>query len=268
MLAMAGSALWAPAGHADERFFTYVQDADVIPKGGFEFEQWLTYRRGNPEGNRNYDQNLWDFREEFEYGFTDRLSGSLYANFNQNQILARSTADTSEENSRFSFQGISAELKYQVLNPNSDPIGIALYFEPSFGSSERELEYKLIFSKNIGDKWVLASNITFEQEWEKEHGETERESILEFTFGAAYRITPNWSIGLEARRHTVYEGSTLNDRLGSAWFLGPNIHYGSAKWWATLTVLPQISGNPNIAGGKDLVEHQRYEARLIVGINF
>ncbi|HZP86345.1 MAG TPA: DUF6662 family protein, partial [Burkholderiales bacterium] len=74
--------------------------------------------------------------------------------------------------------------------------------------------------------------------------------------------------GLEARYHRVYEGLTLDEHLGSAWFLGPNIHYGSRKWWATFTVLPQISGHPDNGGGKNFTEHQRYEARFILGINF
>lgn len=262
MLAIVGGA------SADERFFTYNQEADVLPKGGFEFEQWITYRRGNPGGDRAYDQNLWDLREEFEYGITDKLSGAMYLNFRHDEILARSSTNTSEERSKFSFKGVSLELKYQLLNPHTDPVGVALYFEPTFSGSERELEYKLIFSKNVGDNWVLASNLNFEQEWEREDGETERESVFEWTLGAAYRITPNWSVGLEGRYHAVYEGSTLNEKLGSAWFVGPNIHYATSKWWATFTILPQISGSPSDRGSKDLVEHQRYEARLIFGLNF
>jgi hypothetical protein len=80
----------AASTRADERFFTYVQVADVIPKGRWEFEQWLTFRKGYPEGDRQFDQYLWDFREEIEYGFTEKLSGSLYLNFRQDQIVARS----------------------------------------------------------------------------------------------------------------------------------------------------------------------------------
>lgn len=250
---------------ADERFFTYIQEADVIPKGGWEFEQWVTFRKGYLEGNRQFDQFLWDFREEMEYGFTDKLSGAMYLNFQQEQIVAQEPGLA--DSSKFSFKGVSAEVKYQLLNPYTDPIGIALYFEPTYNGNEQELEYKLIFSKNIGDKWVLAANAIFEQEWEKEDGVTEKESVLEFTFGAAYRFSPNWSVGLEARYHSVYEGSTLNEHLGSAWFLGPNIHYGTSKWWATFTLLPQISGNPSDRG-LNLTEHQIFEARLIFGINF
>ena len=250
---------------ADERFFTYSQDADVIPRGGWEFEQWLTFRKGYLEGNHQFDQFLWDFREEMEYGFTDKLSGALYLNFQQEQIVAQEPG--LPDSSKFSFKGVSGELKYQVLNPNTAPVGIALYFEPTYNGNEQELEYKLIFSKNIGDKWVLAANATFEQEWEKEDGLTEKESVLEFTLGAAYRFTPNWSVGIEGRYHSVYEGSALNEHLGTGWFLGPNIHYGTAKWWATLTILPQISGDPS-DGGINTTEHQIYEARLIFGINF
>jgi len=259
-----GGLAGAPA-LADERFFTYVQDAEVLPKGAWEFEQWLTLRQGYPGGDRNFDQTIWDFRTEVEYGLTEKLSGALYLNFRQNQIISQQPGLDSD--SEFSFEGVSAELKVQLLNPNTKPVGLALYFEPTYNGNEVELEYKLIFSKMIADKWVLAANAIFEQEWEKEDGETQKESALEFTAGAAYRFTPNWSVGLEARYRSVYQGAALNERLGSAWFLGPNIHYGAAKWWATFTFLPQISGSPS-DGGINTTENAVYEARLIVGINF
>ncbi len=266
LLAAVSVAIAPATALADERFFTYIQEADMLPKGGWEFEQWVTYRKGNPEGDPQYNQYLWDFRSEMEYGFTDKLSGAAYLNFQQNTVVANQPG-LGGESSQFSFEGVSLEVKYQLLNPYFDPVGMALYFEPTFKGNATELEYKLIFSKNLADKWVFAANLTFEQEWEKENGETEKESGLEFTLGAAYRFSPNWSVGLEARYNTVYEGATLNERLGSAWFLGPNIHYGTAKWWATFTFLPQISGSP-AQGNLNLTEHQRYEARLIFGINF
>lgn len=264
LCAATGLGAAAPA-QADERFFTYLQDADVLPKGATEFEQWLTLGRGYPEGDRDYDLYRWDFREEIEHAFTDRLSGSLYLNFRQETTLAR--VQGLPDSSKFSFEGVSGELKYRLLNPNTDPVGMALYIEPTFSGADTELEYKLIFSKNLGDKWVLAANLNIEQEWEREEGITKNESVLEYLLGAAYRFTPNWAVGLEARQHTVYQGLSLKDPLGTAWFLGPNIHYGSGKWWATFTALPQIAGHP-ADGRLNLTEHQRFEARLITGINF
>jgi hypothetical protein len=261
--ALVASAL--PIAHADERYFTYNQEAEVIPVGRWEFEQWLTYRKGFPEGDRQFSDHIWDFREEIEYGLTERLSGSVYLNFRQEQFLARE--EGLQDVSDFSFKGVSAELKYQLLNPNKKPVGLALYFEPTYNGDEIELEEKLILSKNFGDKWVAAANASFEQEWEKEEGKTEKESVLEFTAGVAYRFTPHWSAGLEGRYHSVYEGHGFNELLGAGWFAGPNVHYGSSKWWTTLTVLPQISGHPS-DGGINITEHQTFEVRLLVGINF
>src|SRR5689334_24469727 len=95
---------------ADERFFGYVYEADVLPKGAWEFEQWITYRKGFPGGDRSYSQHLWDFREEIEYGLTERLSAAMYLNFRSEQIVARRQG--LEDASDFEFKGVSAELKY------------------------------------------------------------------------------------------------------------------------------------------------------------
>jgi len=46
------------------------------------------------------------------------------------------------------------------------------------------------------------------------------------------------------------------------------VHYGTSKWWATLTVLPQVSGRPDEEDGLNFSEHERIEVRLIAGINF
>ena len=265
LLLAALAAVSLVSARADERFFTYVYESDVLPKGAWEFEQWVTYRKGYPEGDHQFSQHIWDFREEFEYGLTERLSTALYLNFRQEQMVARE--EGLEDSSDFMFKGVSAEFKYQLLNPYKKPVGLALYFEPTYNGNEQELEYKLLLSKNLGDKWVLAANAVYEQEWEKEDGETEKESVLEFTAGAAYRFTPHWSVGLEGRYHAVYEGIGLDEHLGTGWFVGPNVHYGSSKWWATFTVLPQVSGHPS-DGGINRTEHQTFETRLIFGINF
>lgn len=250
---------------ADERAFTYSHEAEVLPKGRWEFEQWLTYRKGFSGDAREFSRHLWDFREEIEYGITDRLTGALYLNFRQDQKVARRAGV--EDEGEFTFKGVSGELKYQVLNPNQDPVGLLLYFEPTYNGNEQELEYKIIVSKNLGERWILAFNASFEQEWEREHGETERESVLEFTAGAAYRITPHWSAGIEARYHSVYEGIGLDDHLGTGWFVGPAIHYGASRWWSTLTLLPQIAGHPG-SGRLNHSEHQTFEVRWLFGINF
>src|SRR6266496_4025951 len=76
-LMTAGVLLMADAVRSDERLFGYVQEAEVLPKGGREFEQWLTHQRGRTDGVFA----AWDFREELEYGVTDRATVAGYLNF-------------------------------------------------------------------------------------------------------------------------------------------------------------------------------------------
>src|SRR5205809_1972246 len=97
------AALWLTAlltARADERLFTYVQEAEVLPKGGREFEQWLTHRRDKADGVFA----AWDFREELEFGLTDRLTGAGYLNFTSTH---REGVSGFADESSFEFEGIS-----------------------------------------------------------------------------------------------------------------------------------------------------------------
>lgn len=262
-VALAAALLTAIAtASADERLFTYVQEAEVLPKGGLEFEQWLTHRRGKADGVFS----AWDFREELEYGLTDKLSIAGYLNFKSTH--SEGVTGIADESS-FEFEGVSTELKYQLLNPNTEPIGVLLYGEATYNGHEFELEQKLVLQRNFGDKWTVAFNATLEEEWEFTPTETGEELTMELTAGLSYRINPRWSIGIEGRNHREFApGIDFDHQEHSAWFVGPNVHYGRNKWWATLTVLPQVHGSPDTEHGLHLEEHERIEVRMIAGVNF
>lgn len=239
--------------HADERLFVYSYEAEVLPKGKFEFEQWITSRIGKTGG----DFARWDLREELEYGITDKLTTALYINMTQTY----QDPDEGPARNHFKFKGFSTEWKYQILNPHLDAFGLVAYLEGTLSGSEAEVEEKIILQKNFGN-WVTAINATLEQEWEFEDGETEREAKLEFSGGISYHLSPHWAVGIEARNHQVFEpGFSLHRQENNAWFLGPNVHYGASDWWVTFAVLPQI-------GKQELDDHERVEARLIFGYLF
>ena len=246
---------------ADERFFTYSYETDLLPKDAWEYEQWMTLQSGHETG----DFSEWNFRSEVETGLTDNLSGALHLNFEQE----REALPDEEEESEFKFEGLGGELIYQILNPNLDPVGLALYGEAVTDGESYEFEGKILASKPV-DQFVFAFNAIYEAEWERENRQTEEEATLEFTFGAAYKITPQWSVGLEARNKQAYpDGVNLSGQEFNAWNLGPNIHYGAPKWWATLTVLPQIWGNGDGSeGSRQLVHEEEVEIRLIAGLLF
>ena len=247
----------------DEQYFGYVRDTDMLPEGESELEQWVTLSSGKREG----DYSAWDLRTEVEYGFTPTLSGAFYLNY---ESVSQSGTRDEEDVSESEFKGVSVELIKQILNPNLDPVGLGLYGEATTDGDNHELEGKLLLSKWVAENWLLAANAIYEAEFEREDGHTEKEAELTFTSGASYRFLPKWSAGLEVRNESAYpDGLNLSGQEFNTWWVGPNLHYGTAKGWATFTVLPQVWGNGDGAsGGRQLVHEEEIEFRLRAGIFF
>lgn len=287
-VAVAALCAAAPA-LAGESPFGYVYTTDTHPRGEHEIEQWLTRRHGQSRGN--YD--LWQGRTEIEYGITDRLQTALYLNYDHVSAFHNRADGTTgpgafvpdgvDPNARYSrtfFQSFSSEWIYRVLSPYRDPIGLALYVEPTWGPDERELETKLILQKNfLEDRLVWAANFTAAAEKERFHGEWEHEGELELTTGLAYQFAPRWHAGFEYRHHRGYAGRgfSADKRVYAASFLGPSVHYAARNWWITATFLTQIANakaynddsRADIIGGRFYGEHhERNELRLKVGFEF
>ncbi len=264
---------------ADENLFGYTYTADVLPKGKWEVEQWATARIGKQAG----DFLGTDLRTEIETGLTDRLQASLYLNYNYFYVRnARGSSDMFDNKNYFGVSGTSAEFKYQVLSPFKDVIGLAFYLEPGYGTIEEssgvkhqeiELESKIILEKHwLEDSLVGTFNYTFEPEFEKGAGDTIFHTNLKMEWGTglAYRVASHWYAGFETRTQTEFSDADLNQSQFIAVFVGPVIHYGAERWWATLTVLPQVWGWPDERGegGLHLDDHERLEVRIKAGFNF
>jgi hypothetical protein len=254
---------------ADERRFTYTYEPEVLPQGAMEFEQWVTLRTQRTKGGtvQQGNFNKWQIREELEYGVTDRYSVSLYLN-TQAESFKDFSATPPVSSSEFKFTGFSLENRYMVLNPAKNPVGLTLYFEPRFSGDEAELEQKIIIGQRHGD-WKWAFNISHAIEWEDDLHK--REGELEFNFGLSRDLGRHWSLGLELRNHN--ELPDYRRWENTAFFLGPALNYRQEKWWATLTVLPQIYGrnflgNPDNSRNLDLEGHERVNVRLILGFSF
>jgi hypothetical protein len=252
---------------ADEKLFTYSYEAEVLPKGALEFEQWVTQYQGHAAGVFS----RWKSRQELEYGILDDLSASIYLNFESTySSLIDPATGTTLTDSETSFDGVSTEWKWRLLNPDLQPLGLLLYLEPRFSGPELELEGKVVLQQNLGEKWVSVLNLTVENEYAYTADAQSLEGELEISGGLAYKLTPVFSLGLEARDLRVWPGWA--DEGSSAWYLGPAFHAAAEKWWATLTVLPQVHGGPEtIPGdGRDLNDddHAKVETRLILGLNF
>ncbi len=267
------AALTLGIAHADENYFGYTYGSETLPKGRGEIYQWITARSGKADGS----YRATDLQTEFEYGFADRLQGSFYLNAVRHRI---SQVTDFSDRDQVRFNGLQASLKFSLRSPYKDGYGLAVYLEPGYKrysakSGERVdiffLEPKLIIQKNfLEDTLVWAVNLSgeFEREHNLETAEWESELELQFSTGLSYRFAPRWFVGAEAVATAAFERMHL-DKLGEyAVFAGPNLHYADQRWWATLTVLPHLTGWPKTHGGRDLEHFEKLQIRLKVGLNF
>ncbi len=238
---------------ADRRYFGRSYLAYTLPKGAFEFELWNTGRIGKDEGFFYRFQP----RFEFEYGVTDRLSASLYFNFDQ-----ITSEDNLFDSKSFGFSSTSLELRYRLTNPNEIFVDPALYFEFAYGGDEIEYESKAIFSKRF-DNFVGVLNVSSEIESEVIEGVNE--SAFEVTGGIMYDVNPNFSIGLELRNHRGYEG-IYEEEESEASFLGPTVNLQTESFYITFNFLAQVAGSPSTGNNLDLLHHEKFEFRTILGI--
>ena len=217
--------------------------------------------RSSAVGQDNYHR--WDLREELEYGVTDNYTVALYLNSKSERYANSASAD----NSKFSFEGISLENKFLVLNPAEHAVGLSLYLEPSFSGDAAELEQKIILGQRHGD-WKWAFNLSHATEWEDDF----KEIVGEFgvSFGIARQFNSRWSLGLEARvkseivEYKNWENTVIN--------VGPTLTYRTEKWWAALTVMPQVrgwnhDGNADNNTHLDLEHNERIQVRFVIGID-
>src|SRR6266540_3448679 len=277
--------------HAD--IFAWTYTTDLTTKGETEFAQWVTSRWQKEHGN----YEVVDFRDELEYGVTENFQLALYLNhryvYANNDVPAEDPAhpgkrlpsgyETGGEDVRAGhnpatpFDSYRFEAIYRLLNPNRHPVGLALYFEPTIGDQERELEWKIILEKHwLEDRLVWALNINYGLEFERGDADNELDGVFEWFTGASYRLARSWSAGLEFWNHHEFADATVHEN--SAYFVGPTIHYEGQRWSATLGFLRQLPigqafnhENKEFAAHDGYIlgdEHEKYYVRLRVGFDF
>ncbi|MFA6979496.1 MAG: hypothetical protein WC209_09250 [Ignavibacteriaceae bacterium] len=239
--------------HADRRYFGRSYMANTLPAKAFEFELWNTARIGKADGFFYRFQP----RMEFEYGMTDRLTTSLYMNFNSKQI---ENATTSSK--EFGFDGSAIEFRYRLTELGELFVDPALYFELTYAGSEVEYESKIILSKRLGNI-ITALNVT--GEIERDVIANKHETSFELTGGIGYDITPTFAVGIEFKNHTNFD-DIYGKKANSALFIGPSINLLTDKFYFTFNFLAQITGSPAVKSGLDLAGHEKYEIRTILGI--
>lgn len=286
----ATAVLCTPAS-ADENLFGYIKGAEPLPKGARELYAVATRR--SDKGQGHYE--AWDLATELEFGATDRLavSAELKAMAIDTSGLIINGYLPKDEQYGPRPSGAEAALKYNFLSPAKDDFGLSLYsafsyswLDPHSGQDKDTLsvEQRLLLQKYFLDgQLILAGNLGLETTHANRAGidnlpegfewptGPEMEIELLGGTGLSYRFAPGWFAGVEA----YYEEERETEVGLERWSVqaGPNLHYGSARWWTTLSWMPQIRGGGEQYDGQDeqdlhLIEKTKQELRLKLGYNF
>jgi opacity protein-like surface antigen len=266
------------AAQADEQLFGFVRGAETLPQGKSEFYQFVTLRTGKSEGT--YDG--FDFETEVEHGFTDQFQASLSI---ENRYIYNRGVDGSrdalDDTDSYQFGGVVASGKYRILSPFKDAIGLALRLESGYlwhdevdGLTEHEFFFapEIDLQKNFRDDTLITELwLGSELAWGKRPAEQyDHELALQGGAGVSYRFAPNWFIGVEGNIRAEYPLFDFNNFEHAVVYAGPSLHYGTKRWWATLTWAYQVWGDgvgePH--DGQTFAEETKQVVRVKVGINF
>ena len=252
------------AAYTQDRYFGRTYTSNVLPKGAIDLEFWHTSRIGHA-GQFFHAQ---DQRMEAEFGLGKNLQTAFY--FNRYQTRSSESANGTVTSNEIGF---SNEWKIKLSDPSRNKLGSALYAEWGIkGGDELELEAKIILDKSIG-KSLLAFNgvIEYEKEFEWENGKPVSDNWAapaEFDLAYMYNINTNIGIGFEIIDHN--DIVKTNGWENSVLYGGPTFNYRSDKWFLIANFLSQWTNVHKTSYSplsKVLDQHERSEARIIVGIS-
>ena len=251
-----------------------MRGAETLPKGHADFYQFATLRTGKSDG----DYHAWDFDTEVEYGFTDKFQMSVAAVQHYFDVEGVPGLDNG---SFYRFGGVELAAKYRFTSVFKDGYGLAIRPEIAFlryddvgGIIQTEFDFapELIYQKNfLDDTLIFAANVGVKLAWGKKPAEEyDREFTIQGAMGLSYRFAPNWFFGPELHLRSEYPNFDLGFHEHTALFVGPSLHYGAKRWWATATYVYQAWGNEvdPVVSNKAFAEEARHEFRLKIGVNF
>lgn len=296
---------------AEENLWLYTKATDTRPKGSTELKITDIVRIGKSSG----DYVFHDIRPEIEYGLTDKLTvGAELMFFSHDysvddpdlQPMFDTQGGSGKSFSKTQYAGYELALKYNVLSPYKDALGLSW----GLGYENRD-KYRLdgadidqdsfvgtlFLQKNyIDNRLSLAANIKTELERRRSPGVLEEEIAFDISAGASYRFAPKHFIGLEYRRQqdhlspyntetgeyddqdlTPSEFDLSTFRVGTrhqyGQYIGPTYHYADKNWWATTGALYQFKGgghlsNAYIKNKKNFDEHEKWHLGFILGYEF
>jgi hypothetical protein len=180
------------------------------------------------------------------------------------------------------FGGLSADIRYRILDRATAPFGFAVGAEPHWGradevTGEPASQYGVDFVaaadwEIIPDRVVAAFNLLYEPETmrSKVTGTWSQESTAGVAIGVMAQLHSGIFVGGETRYLRKYDGLGLDTLAGQGFFIGPTVFVKlSEKAWIAAAWSAQVAGQATTSlGSLDLVNFERRQARVLFGVNF
>jgi hypothetical protein len=180
------------------------------------------------------------------------------------------------------FGGLSADIRYRILDRATAPFGFAVGAEPHWSRADEATgqpvnQYGVDFVaaadwEIIPERIVAAFNLLYQPETmrSKATGTWSQESLAGVAIGVMAQVRSGIFVGGEARYLRKYDGLGLDTLAGQGVFIGPTIYFRiSERAWVAAAWSVQVAGNATASvGSLDLVNFERRQARLLFGVNF
>ena len=179
-------------------------------------------------------------------------------------------------------QGGSVDFRYRFLDRKTAGFGLTIDAEThadrmdeTSGAHVRSYgtDFTLAFDRElVPDKLLAGLNLLYQPEWTNflATNTTEQQATVGVAWSMMAQVQPGLLIGAEAQYLRRYEGLGLDVFSGQALFVGPTVYAKlSERSRLTAALSFQVAGrSAGAVGSLDLIDFERYQARLIYGVNF
>jgi hypothetical protein len=258
-----------------ENMFGFTQGSDTSKAGEREIES----DSSGAFGRRTGSYNVLASTLEAKYALTDsfRIAPSATVAY-----YGISGVDGLADRNALVVQGVSLALRYQLLDRERAPLGLCITVAPTWGfvddgsgAPADRLGSELTIAADrelVANRIYGAFNLIYEAQQTRLHGidQTERESTLGTSTAVALQVQPGLFLGGEAWYLRRYQGIALESFAGHAFYAGPTLYATIAeKWFVSAAWNIQVAGHATgVPGALDLVNFERHQAKLRVGVSF
>ena len=258
-----------------EHLFGFVEGADIGGPGEKEFVNDSTLRAGKASGS------FATVTSEFEVKYT-ALSWFRASAGGDLGYYDAAGASGINNTHRAGVQSAFLDVRLHILDRNHAPVGLTLSIEPHWGfldetsgivSTHFGTETTLLLDREIvPNRLVGALNLLFANDRTRllPSNGAQQESTVGAGMALAKQFMPGVWLGAEVRYLRNYDGPALNVFSGQAVYLGPTIYAPlTDKLWGSAAFEVQVWGGAvGVPGSLDLVNFERYQAKVRVGFNF